>query len=336
MLLTAALLLVASCLWGQESVTRIWDEGYSAFPSIERYGGRYYVTFREAEGHVFDRNGKAAGRIRILASDDGSKWESVALLSKEGFDLRDPKLSVTPDGRLMVILGGSVYDDMKVLRKRIPHVSFSTDGVHFSDPVPTVFEEEIANDRQWIWRVTWNGDTGYAVAYGKHFALFRTRDGLFYEHVTELDVDGEPNETTLRFLPDGRMAMMIRREKDDRRGYWAVGEYPYKEWKFIPMDVTQLGGPDFMLMEDGSVLAGTRSSYIKSRPKMVLLRGDLEGNFEEVRLLPSGGDCSYPGFLKVGNELWVVYYSSHELKRAAIYLAKFKYDEFICSSMQTD
>ena len=45
-------------------------------------------------------------------------------------------------------------------------------------------------------------------------------------------------------------------------------------------------------------------------------------------ILPSGGDNSYPGFLRVGDELWVVYYSSHELTwedgrpRAGIYLAR--------------
>ena len=89
-------------------VERIWDRGYSAFPSIVRYKGAMYVSFREGVSHIFDENGIAAGRTRILRSRNGRRWKSVALLSKEGYDLRDPKLSVTPDGRLMVIQGGSV------------------------------------------------------------------------------------------------------------------------------------------------------------------------------------------------------------------------------------
>jgi len=103
-------------------VVRIWDRDYSAFPSIVRYGDALYVSFREGVSHIFDENGIAAGKTRILRSTDGEHWESVALLEKEGYDLRDPKLSVTADGRLMVIQGGSVYIDKK-LERRIPQVS---------------------------------------------------------------------------------------------------------------------------------------------------------------------------------------------------------------------
>ena len=106
------------------NVERIWDEGYSAFPSIVRYRGAMYVCFREGVSHIFDENGIAAGKTRILRSRDGRHWKSVALLSKEGYDLRDPKLSVTPDGRLMVMQGGSVYVDKKLV-DRVSQVSLS-------------------------------------------------------------------------------------------------------------------------------------------------------------------------------------------------------------------
>ena len=39
-------------------------------------------------------------------------------------------------------------------------------------------------------------------------------------------------------------------------------------------------------------------------------------------MLPSGGDTSYPGIIKVGDELWVSYYSTHETGNASVYLAK--------------
>ena len=335
----------------QIKVTRIWDGArggaqHCAFPSIEYFQGKYYVSFREGEGHVFDKEGKAAGKVRVLCSKDGRKWESVALLAKEGFDLRDPKLSVTPDGRLMLVIGGSVYEG-KVLAQRIPQVAFSSDGRHFSDPEPAEFSEGIPFGMEWLWRLTWHDGTGYAVIYGEKFALVKTVDGRHFETVTELAADGFPNETTLRFTSDGRMAMMIRRESNDKRGWWGVSEAPYTDWNFVPMDL-QLGGPEFLITagpgchgngfagssvsgskgsgvgSTGSelVIAGTRSYFIGKKPKTILLKGGLDGVFEEVCVLPSGGDCSYPGFRIVGNELWVVYYSSHELGHAAIYLAK--------------
>ena len=47
-----------------------------------------------------------------------------------------------------------------------------------------------------------------------------------------------------------------------------------------------------------------------------------DGRFEQIAVLPSGGDTSYPGFLVVGEELWVSYYSSHATPKAAVYLAR--------------
>jgi hypothetical protein len=53
--------------------------------------------------------------VRILKSANGEDWQSIALLEKKGIDLRDPKLSVTPDGRIMVIIGGSIYHESKLI-----------------------------------------------------------------------------------------------------------------------------------------------------------------------------------------------------------------------------
>lgn len=325
--LAFAILAAAACSRpAQVEIDKIWDLNYSSFPSITEFEGKYFVSFREGEGHVFDKNGKAAGRARVLCSSDGKKWESVALLEKEGYDLRDPKISVTPDGRLMLIMGGSVYVD-KQLVARIPQVSFSTDGRAFSDPEPVVFDENITDEAEWIWRVTWHEGIGYGVTYGDHFALLKTTDGLHYDFVTELEVPSEffPNETTVRFAPDGRMLLLVRCEKNGGLARWGVSEAPYTDWEWKTLN-SHIGGPDFIVMDDGTVFAGGRYHFPNNHPRTLLYKGKVDGAFEEQYILPSSGDNSYPGFLKVGDELWVVYYSSHEsprdARRASIYLAR--------------
>ena len=119
-LILAAALILAGCVSCKEScseevhikVNRIWEsEKHCAFTSLTRFEGRYYVAFREAGSHIFEADGSARGQIRILESRNGRKWKPVACLSKEGYDLRDPSLSVTPDGRLLVSMGGSIYVD---------------------------------------------------------------------------------------------------------------------------------------------------------------------------------------------------------------------------------
>src|SRR6478736_10074439 len=106
------------------SVRKIWDQGgHNAFTDLIRFQDKWFCSFREADGHV-----GGDGKLRILESPDGETWKSAALLAETGIDLRDPKLSITPDGRLMVVAGGSVYGGTKKLQGGQPRVSFSKDG----------------------------------------------------------------------------------------------------------------------------------------------------------------------------------------------------------------
>ena len=93
------------------SVEKIWDRGaHNAFTDLVRWRGKWYCTFREADGHV-----GGDGKLRVLESADGKAWEPVALIAEEGIDLRDPKLAITPKDRLMIVAGGSVYRGTKTL-----------------------------------------------------------------------------------------------------------------------------------------------------------------------------------------------------------------------------
>lgn len=299
------------------SVEKIWDNGtYSSFTSLIKYKDRYYCTFREGEGHIFDKKGNAEGKIRVICSKDGKKWESVLLLSEDSVDLRDPKLSETPDGRLMVCYGCSVYRN-RVLKKRYPFVVFSNDGKNFGKPQRLNLEQQAEHQDDWLWRVTWHEGIGYGVNYYTHkngvkgLWLMTTTDGVNYKKHCELFVPNFPNETTIRFLSDGRMTMMVRRDAADRKGWWGISAAPYKDFTFTPMDF-QLGGPEYMVLDDHHAIAATRS-YFTNRYKTIVLTGDPQtGKFDETMVLPSGGDTSYAGIIKVGNEIWVSYYSCHD------------------------
>src|SRR5262245_8865837 len=81
------------------SATRIWDNGaHNAFTDLIRWHNRWYCTFREGDAHV-----GGDGRIRLLSSVDGETWTSTVLIGESGIDLRDPKFSITPDDRLMIV-----------------------------------------------------------------------------------------------------------------------------------------------------------------------------------------------------------------------------------------
>ena len=83
------------------SVEKIWDNGmHNAFTSIVEFKGEYYISFREGETHIFNSEGEADGKVRILHSKNGKKWHALPLIGKDGYDLRDPRSPSRPTADL--------------------------------------------------------------------------------------------------------------------------------------------------------------------------------------------------------------------------------------------
>lgn len=313
----------------QIEVTKIWDDApHNAFTDLIRYHGKFYCTFREGTGHVPGETGED-GKIRILFSEDGDKWESIGLLAKKDYDLRDSKLSVTPKGRLMVLMGGSNYDG-NILLNRLTHVSFLEEKkISFSQPQPVKIDKKIRSQFDWLWRVRWFDGTGYGVVYQKKDRLaskaflMKTKDGIRYSLVSQLNIDGIPGESTVYMNPDREMVIVVRREGGDQKGYIGYAKPPYTEWEWNSLGV-RLGGPNIIPFNTTSYILGTRS-YNNDIYRTALYFTDKKGPAKQFLELPSGGDTSYPGMLIYEDELWVSYYSSHEGK-SSIYLAKIPMD----------
>ena len=82
------------------AVEKIWDQGnHNAFTDLTRFKDRWYCVFREGKGHV-----SPDGALRVLQSDDAKTWRSAALITSETGDLRDAKITVTPQGKLNIYL----------------------------------------------------------------------------------------------------------------------------------------------------------------------------------------------------------------------------------------
>jgi hypothetical protein len=319
------------------SVAKIWDRApHNAFTDLVRWRGMWYCVFREAEGHV-----GGDGKIRVLESADGRAWEPVGLVEEKGVDLRDPHVSVTADDRLMLVMGGSVYRGTKTLLGRQPRVAFSKDGRTWTAP------QRVLSEGEWLWRVTWHQGTAYGVCYNASarqspeakaaakssrpvsaepadwkLRLVASRDGVRYATVTHLGVPGHPNETTLRFLPDGEVVAMVRREGGNTFGWVGTSKPPYRAWQWHETK-HRFGGPNFLRLSGGALWAVSRS--YPGGAKTVLARLSRDG-YEPVLTFPSGGDTSYAGLVWHDGLLWVSYYSAHEGK-ASIYLAKVRLPE---------
>jgi hypothetical protein len=133
-------------------------------------------------------------------------------------------------------------------------------------------------------------------------------------------VPGRPNEATLRFLPNDTGVALVRREALDQEAWIGQSPPPYTNWTWRPAGM-QVGGPNFLVLPGGSMIASGRQYHPKPGTNKTFVGPMTLEAVKAELILPSGGDCSYPGLVWHDGLLWLSYYSTHEGK-TAIYLAK--------------
>ncbi len=312
------------------SVEKIWDNAqHSAFTDIIRWNDKFYCSFRTGSGHVPGKNGED-GKVQLISSADGKTWNDVVTLAKNEVDLRDPKLSITPDNRLMIVMGGSYYDGDTLL-KRVPHVSFHDDN-GTSNPAAINVDESIESPTDWLWRVTWYQGKGFGVVYQPNdkrwgFHLVSTTNGIDFKLEKTFSLPQKPNEASIRFTDQGEAWLVVRNEGQNKNGHLgickndpdsSIDDWSFEDWTWKRIK-TRLGGPNIIQTPQGYWLLGSRKYSQNARTSLYTL--GRSARYKELIEFPSGGDTSYPGMLIHENELWMSYYSSHEGK-SSIYLAQ--------------
>ncbi len=167
---------------------------------LARHKGYWYCGFHEGVLHW----NHPGGRARIIRSADGVQWESVLLLKWSGGDVREPRLSVTAEGRLLI--NTSVFYVSDKPRPR-PHalagksdippetaLRFANSYFQLEEPGTVTYRhEESQAARQsmnwiscdgvnwesafacptglntWRWDVTWYNGMGYSIGYSSQW-----------------------------------------------------------------------------------------------------------------------------------------------------------------------
>lgn len=295
------------------NVAKIWDAApHNAFTDLVRFRDQWFCVFREGQAHV-----SPDGALRILRSADGQAWESAAVLRSTTGDLRDAKITVTPNGQLMLSGAEALHDPSRATHQSL--VWFSDDGVQWSPP------HEIGDPNFWLWRTTWHGDTAYSIGYGcgpdnPFVRLYTSHDGRTFEtRVPNLFAELEPNETSLVFTPEDVAYCLLRRDGREANGLLGTSRPPYTEWQWQDLG-QRIGGPHMIQLPNGGLIAAVRLHSPQVRTGLCWLDPQ-RGTMQELLTLPSGGDTSYAGLVWHADRLWVSYYSSHE-QRTSIYLAQ--------------
>lgn len=333
MLMTRRFLFTALCVmqtwmsvaWAEEPAARlidsrkIWNQApHNAFTDLIYHQGQWFCVFREGQGHV-----SPDGALRVITSKDGTEWNSAALVTSPDADLRDAKISVTPDGQLCLCGAGAWHNPQGETHQSF--LWYSKDGRNWGEAVA------IGDPGYWIWRVIWHEGNAYGIGYrtgkGKHATrLYKSEDGRnFTTLVASLtdDAEGYVNEAGMLVLPDETMLAVIRRDNSahDTGALIGTARPPYTDWSWKKSDV-RIGGPDLLQLPDGRIIVAGRR-YVGGAKTELWWLDPASGQLTEILTLPSGGDNSYPGLVFHDGQLWVSYYSSHE-GQTSIYLARVK------------
>lgn len=299
----------------------IWDAApHNAFTDLIRWKGRWYCSFREGTTHSsYD------GAARLLTSDDGQKWQSMVRFSDEGLDLRDPKLCVLPDGRLLLGVGvrQKIGNDPQRWKTRT-RVYITEDGQQWKGP------HLIGDEQVWMWRYATRGGFIYSFGYrqrskgqgGETFLRFyRSRDGVHWDRLAQTDAGGGyVNEAAFAFEPDGRSVVLLRREGGLNR--LGLARPPYTDWTWTDLK-ERFNGPALIRLQDGRILAAGRSKALGAQSAKTML-GWLSTDppaLIPLLTLPSEHETGYPGLVFHEGQVWVSYYSSQSGK-CAIYIAE--------------
>ncbi|WP_416308157.1 hypothetical protein [Neptunicella sp. SCSIO 80796] len=291
---------------------------HSAFTDLCNFSNTLFCSFRAATDHI-----SPDGKIVILQLDWQGDTVAKNMVRMLNCDLRDPKLSVSTDGKLILLFYARHSQPDGTFLYSQPYVCFSQDGASWSSP------KAVGQKNHWLWRLRWYGDKALGFAYNRRQQILdlyagnplRTFEKLLPEALSQRKHHrGYPNESDIGFDSRGTAYAIVRRDADSGMAQWGIAKPPYKQWHWQDLGF-YIGGPVMLMLDDQQALLCGRI-WQEHGPKTALIKLNLinlEANI--VHILPSGGDCSYPGLVKQGDDLYISYYSSHIDNHSRIYLS---------------
>lgn len=305
---------------------------HNAFTDLVRFRDRYYLTFRSCpEGHMLF----PSSRILVLESENGEEWREVHRFGVAKRDVRDPHFVVF-QGKLLVYTGtwycGDTAPETRDLNEMVGYVSGTADGRNWEAPQVVegsyghyIWRGAVWGERVWLCarrkREFVKGLDGRATAPLVEAVLLESADGVRFR-MAGLAQEEYGDETAYHFEPDGRLIGVARRS--NRNAELLEARAPFREFRRRDLG-RYIGGP-MLVQWEGRYLVGGRRMTEPKDPAMVLYWLDVEkAGLTEAAVLPSGGDCSYPGFVATGKGRGLLsWYSTHATEKAAIYLAELR------------
>lgn len=280
-----------------------------AFPDLIKYQGKWYLTYREGDGHVY----KTYSKIIVMSSYDFVNWERIQEFEIENWDLRDSKFSYNSSTNKLYLH----YYGRNTLSATLDNKQFYREF----DNIENNFTEEKEFLRDlgkwkidWHWRPHWY--KGIIYSHGYYYTGIRTYKSSNLESypkmVSEYNVTGW-SEATSSFKNDS-VFTVIRTLDNTKFGYADINNFKYT---FTDIPIKRFGGPSILSFKnDKFILAGRNGSNFN------VYIYDFKTNKLELILSKAtmNEDNAYNGLVLEGNLLYVVFY--HQIRSGEFVIDK--------------
>ncbi len=299
------------------------------------WNGSYWFIYMNTKAHT----GSAESKLVLMKSTNMQSWTYLKNFSGNGWDIRDPKFGIINNKLFIYCL----LNEGTMAAPRKTSYFFTEDGVNFSEV------KDIETADGWLfWHPrTFDNSTWYVSGYwwehGKT-AIFNSTDGINWNKIVEIPAGKGNDESSIIFMPDGRLLLTIRDEilPDNGIGHYEAGtilgvsKYPFTEWNLTMIKETRFDGPhmfivnnrifciaryqpemDVIMTQNGGIFSTKRTSIYELTENKIIRITDL----------PSAGDTSYGSVSIYNGNLYIAYYTSPITKEYPWFIAMFQETE---------
>lgn len=308
-------LFLTSAAIKEPSTKLIWEgDSHAAFTSLIFFNDYLYCAFRNANQHV-DTNGKDNGSICIIRSKDGEEWGAFITFKDSDYDLRDPQLSVTPSGELMLLAEKVQYNE-GLAKTRNTAVSFITEDGEYT-PISNIHFDAYDN-WNWIWNIEWIDGAAYGFCYIPFFGLVKSEDGINYELVEKIYLDGNPTEASVAKLDKNHLLAIVRRDSLAALGIYNLTD---KQWQWKDCD-EKIACPKIIKVKRNLLVVGR--SYKYGSQTSLYRFSKYKQELVPIVRISGDKDCSYPGIVYKNRELYISWHKG-DANSSNIYLTSLRY-----------
>ena len=286
---------------------KIWD---SADPvsstDLCRFRGQWICVLETDEG------------LQLIGSEDGKTWDQLSTVasSNKHFPLRDPRLTVATDGRIMLTAVAP-----KAPRGGYSKSWFSYDAVKWKDPVAS------AEDNYLVCNVFWHVGVAYNFQIGSICGNADFRIGASDDHGQSFRVKYQQTDMfragqgALVFSQDdGYCVMPLLGKGNKLRGVLGVSKAPFWQWKWTELPVA-VQHPNAIRTKSGAMLvaAGLPDGQGKMQTTLCKLNAETPALMPIARI-PTSKSC-FVGLVNYEGQVLLTYHTRSG-DASAVHLAK--------------